>query len=151
MHTRRDKSVTDLAAIRAVGDQSVALVRHDHEIEGLAETDMGQSLKASQGVLAVFEILREFVPDEDDSTEPIFVDDSFQPCRHFFSVHVHCQDTILAAERDKFFHQRFDGLLVIRLEDLQERIQPHAAEILRCLADQASQIVFICRTLIDPG
>ena len=46
MHTRRDKSVTDLAAIRPVGDQPVALVCHNYEIEGLAEADMCQSLEA---------------------------------------------------------------------------------------------------------
>ncbi|MCM1046778.1 MAG: hypothetical protein NC417_14840, partial [Candidatus Gastranaerophilales bacterium] len=79
MYTRRDESVTDLGTIRLVDDQSVTLVRHDHEIEGLAEADMSQSLETGQRILTVFEILGKFIPDENNSAEPIFVDDILQP------------------------------------------------------------------------
>ena len=129
-----DESIHNLALHAFIGDQRLALVRDNQKKERMRLTDLDKFLKAGQGILIVFEVLGELIPEKYDggNTIAILVEDVFNPIAQRGHIQSERGDAVIVGNLHDMLHHCGDARRIVDiLQHVDYFVDGTSAEIPR--------------------
>ena len=102
---RAHKSRIDLLCQLSIGNQAMALVRHDHKIERTRLANLGNRLKPRQLAGIVLKILGKLIPNEEDRRQRIRSNDVFDPVDQRPDIHAQKRHALFFGNGEYALHQ----------------------------------------------